>query len=94
MLSSEYIKMVYKLVIINLVSSVLLVTCRELESKNTTNELSFKSSIVNGIQNRIWDELIDPVPLIVSVITYTVLKFTGVLGFLRLLYTIINQSNA
>ena len=94
MLSTEYIKMVYKLVIINLVSSVLFVTCRELESKNTTNELSFKSSIVNGIQNRIWDELIDPVPLIVSVITYTVLKFTGVLGFLRLLYTIINQSNA
>ena len=93
-MSTEYIKMVYKLVIINLVSSVLFVTCRELESKNTTNELSFKSSIVNGIQNRIWDELIDPVPLIVSVITYTVLKFTGVLGFLRLLYTIINQSNA
>ena len=68
--------------------------CRDLEQKNSTNELSLQPSIFNDIQNRIWNEMMDPIPLIVAIVTYTTLKFTGVLGFIRLLYMIINQSSA
>ena len=70
-----------------------IVTCRDLETKNTTTELSSQPSIINAIQNGIWNEVMDPFPFIVAMIVYTSLKFTGVLGFLRLLYTIINQSS-
>ena len=36
-------------------------------------------------------QLIDPIPLLAAIATYTVLKFTGVFGFLQLIHTIINQ---
>ena len=85
--------MIYKDILIILIVFPSLVTCRDLEWKNTTNELSFQPSIFNGIHNGIWNEMMDPIPLIVAIITYTTLKFTGVLGFLRLLYTLINQSS-
>ena len=85
--------MIYKTILIILIVFPSLITCLDLERKNTTNELSLQPSIFNGIQNGIWNEMMDPIPLIVAIITYTTLKFTGMLGFLRLLYTIINQSS-
>ena len=86
--------MIYKIILIILIVFLSLGICRDLEQKNSTNELSLQPSIFNDIQNRIWNEMMDPIPLIVAIVTYTTLKFTGVLGFIRLLYMIINQSSA
>ena len=96
----------YKYIILILIVFVSFFQCRDIEFENSTNELSFAvpnpnpildegllSSALNGIQNVLWNELMDPIPMIAATITYMVLKFTGIFGFLRLLYTIINQSN-
>ena len=85
--------MVSKSILIGTIALFSFVTCREVEWRNATNEKSIQPSIFYDIQNGIWNEFIDPIPLIAAIITYSVLKFTGVLGFLRFLYTIIHQSN-
>lgn len=96
----------YKYIILILIVFVSFFECSDIEFKNTTNELSLAESnpnphldggllrsAFNGIQNVLWNEVMDPIPMIAATITYMVLKFTGIFGFLRLLYTIINQSN-
>ena len=87
--------MEFKCILIILIALVSCVTCHEKESENRVHGVSMKQqpSILSYIKTEIWKEIRNPIPLIISIITYTVLKFTGVLGFLRLLYTIINQSN-
>ena len=90
---SETIIMVFNCILIILTLSVSLVSCREFQLQNTTSKELFQPSIINDIQSAMWNEFMDPLPFIIALISYTVLKFTGVFGFLRVLYTIINQSN-
>ena len=96
----------YKHLYVTIIVLVSAIECRDTKWQNTTNELSLPASTqkqnfnegllrqaFNHIQITLWNELTNPIPMIAATITYMVLKFTGVFGFLRLLYTIINQSN-
>ena len=96
----------YKHTLFTIIILVSFIECRDTEWENTTNELSLQAPTpnphleggllrlaFNDIQNILWNELMNPIPMIAATITYMVLKFTGIFGFLRLLYTIINQSN-
>ena len=95
-----------KYIFLGLIVLVSLIECQDTQWQKGTNESSIGASTENNdldesvlrhgfnhIQNVMWNELMDPLPIIAATITYLVLKFTGVFGFLRLLYTIINQSN-
>ena len=93
-------------IFLTLIVLVSLIECCVTKRQSSTNETSLLALTKNNhldegvlrhafnhIQNTLWGELMNPIPMIAATITYLVLKFTGVFGFLRLLYTIINQSN-
>ena len=64
--------------------------CGQLGENNVPSETNTENKALNTYVSSI-GQLIDPIPLMAAIVIYTILKFTGVFGFLQLVYTIINQ---
>ena len=64
--------------------------CGQFDDNNVPSETKTEDKALNNYVSSI-GQLIDPIPLMAAIVTYTILKFTGVFGFLQIVYTIINQ---
>ena len=64
--------------------------CGQFGENNGPSETKTEDKALNTYVSLI-GQLIDPIPLVAAIVTYTILKFTGVFGFLQLVYTVINQ---